>query len=174
MSGGMNEPMARFVNIVVAIALVLAAWSFVRFSALVYVGRCPILPNAITSLDTFNDCVGFARDKTNCRLFRFVGGGKEAYLRFKLQDIDPAMYRLELKLRGKPSLLASAWCKSAKGLPKIEKEIAGDVCELRIGMNDVSKFRYTNGKTYVGVGFRISDLRLGDTVELLDFKFSLR
>lgn len=166
--------MTRIGRIAVAVALVAAAWRFVCFSAARYVGKCPPLPEAIANIETFNNVSGFVQDGDNKRRFKYVGGRKEAYLRFCAQDIDPAPYRLSLKFRGAPSLLDSAWCKSAKGRPKFNKSISGDTCEFTVDMGASSLFKHANGGMYVGVGFKNSKLRVGDIVELLDFKFSRR
>lgn len=166
--------MVRMGRIVVAVALVAAAWRFVCFSAARYVGRYPPLPGAIANIETFNNLSGFVQDGDNKRRFRYVGGRKEPYLRFCAQDIDPAPYRLSLKFRAAPSLLDSAWCKSANGHPKVNKSISGDTCEFTVDMGDSSLFKHANGRVYVGIGFKNSKLRVGDIVELLDFKFSRR
>ena len=130
----------------------------------------------VRSVSTFNNCLGFASDALTPRLFKATGEkqAQEAFLRFALAAFNPTGYRLTMKVRGPRALLEACYLRSATGCSVKEKVLHDDVAEFDVDLSDVSKFVWSDGTCYVGIGFPVSSLREGDEVELVDFRFELK
>lgn len=166
--------MIQMRRIMLAGALVASSWFFVRFSAGNYAKRYPLMPEAITSIKTFNDISYFNMDAANPRHFVYVSNSSphDVYLRFAIPGIDPSHYILRLKIKARPELLKSAKIRSARDARQ-GGVVEGDVATFAISMKDSAPFLWTDGKCYVGLSFPKEIIRSGDTIELVDFKFEL-
>ena len=154
--------------------LVLCGFSYVlgRYQAAFHVP----MSVKVRSVSTFNNCLGFIPDASNVRVFKATGEKQipEAFLRFAIARFDPTGYRLTMKVRCPQALLESCYLRSAAHCSKVEKELHDDVAEFVVDLSDISKYVWTDGTCYVGVGFPVSSLHQGDEVELVDFKFELK
>ena len=130
----------------------------------------------VKSVRTFNNCLAFVQDASNPRMFRATGEKQiaEAFLRFAIDRFDPTGYRLTMKVRCPRALLEACYLRSAADCTKEEKKLHDDIAEFDVDLSDVSKYVWTDGTCYVGVGFPASSLHQGDEVELVDFKFELK
>lgn len=166
----------RMGRVVVAVALVAAAWRFVCFSAAKYVGRYPPMPEVIANIETFNNVSGFEQDAGNPRRFKFCKGNVmmdgNGYLRFAIPDFDPSPYQLRLKLKARHELLKAARVRTARDV-RHGGDVNGDIATFDIPMKDSTPFVWSDGKCYVGVTFPKSSLKPNDMVELVDFKFEV-
>ena len=160
--------------------IVLAAIAAVRLfshSLALYKGEISELPESVRAVTTFNNCKMFMPDKGDPRRFRFSRDAKksdgEAYLRFRIPKFDPSDYAVKFRIRARPELLGMAVLRTAISRIKCG-EIKGDVMTFSVNMNESKTFVWSDGACYVGVGLPLVLLKDGDTVELLDFKFSLR
>ena len=145
------------------------------YSRMLCEGRIDILPSNIKSIETFNDCSLFIRDKKVRSRFLFVNDDKraEAYLRFSIPNLNPAAYKVVIRIKARADLLREGRIRTAKSCYD-GGTVVGDVATYEISMANASDFMWTDNKCYVGVWFPKSALKQGDVVELLDFKFSLR
>ena len=137
----------------------------------VYDGRIPQMPK----LAGFNNLSMFKLCDGSDRVYEVVDeiNRPEGSLRFAFVDIDPSLLSLRIVVKARGELLRSAKIRSARsswggGV------INGDVATFDISMRDVDTFMWNDGKCYVGISFPRSVLKAGDTVELVDAKFSLR
>ena len=131
----------------------------------------------IAAVRTFNDVSLFKVDPKNPRRFIFVNDSKagEAYLRFRIPDFTPSDYKLSLCIRANPSVLNGCVVRTAKSVLSDNRGVVkGDIATYVIDMNDADTFMWSDKACYVGVSLPKFLLKLGDVVELVDFKFQLR
>lgn len=143
----------------------------VMFSLAAHEGRIPQMPE----LSEFNNLAMFRLRGGADRIYEFVDGEKraEGYLRFALADFNPSAFNLRIVVRSRPELLKSAMVRSAKSTWG-GGVVDGDMAIFDISMKDTDSFLWSDGKCYVGISFPRYALRLGDTVELVSAKFSLK
>lgn len=131
----------------------------------------------LVALHTFNNLASFKVNDANPRSFSFVTNSvsNEAYLRFRIEDFNPSDYDLTMSIRANASVLKGACVRSAQNVISSNRgDIKGDVATYVVDMSDSDTFMWSDKACYVGICIPKFLLKSGDTVELLDFKFSLR
>ena len=138
-------------------------------------GRISFLPASAKKLTTFNNLSGFKPDPGNPRSFIYVSNIErvgDCYLRFAISDFDPSPYRLLFRLKSRADLLKKSKVKMGQNMWG-SAVVNGDMATYNIPMRDSKAFLWNDGRCYVGVFFPNVALKLGDVVELVDFKFEL-
>lgn len=161
--------------ILLSIILLVFACAAFRVNLRARDGEIPALPEQLRTLQTFNTASAFVPDSDNPRRFTYDVSTTAGWagLRFCVPFAETFDYGLVFRIRGRQELLEKAYWSYSNGGGDPPVSVEDGVAVFRMERMPTQKFVWKGTSFNAGVGFPMDALREGDTIELLDFHFSI-